>query len=69
MEFTPNRMTKQLSKNLACVVELYRRAGYNVETVLIEMEFDKIKTILVQLNINTTAAQEHVADRKAHQGY
>ena len=62
VEFTSNRTAKQLAEKLAHVVELYRRAGYHVETILMDMEFDKIKTILPQLNINTTAAREHVTE-------
>ena len=56
VEFTLNLMAKQLGENLAHVVELYWRAGYDVEIVLMGMEFDKIKTILPHLNITTTAA-------------
>ena len=56
LEFTPSWIAKQLAENLAHVVELYRRAGYDVETVIMDMEFDKMKTILLPLNINTTAA-------------
>ena len=51
-----------MAENLAHVVELYRRAGYYVETIVMDMEFDKIETILPQLNINTTAAREHVTE-------
>ena len=46
VEFSPNWMAKQLGENLVHVVELYQRAGYDVETILMDMEFDKIKTIL-----------------------
>ena len=41
---------------------LYNKAGYEVETVFMNMEFDKIKGILLQFDINTNAAQEHMAE-------
>ena len=46
------------------VVRLYNKAGYQVETVLMDMEFNKIKAILPQFNINTSAAWEHVAEKE-----
>ena len=44
------------------VTKLYGKACYEGETVIMDMEFDKIKTILQHLSSNTTAAQEHVTE-------
>ena len=39
-----------------------KKAGYEVEMVIMDIEFDKIKTILPQLNIYIITAQEHVTE-------
>ena len=57
VDLAVNRMGRQLAENLMNVVRLYKKAGYEVETVLMDMEFDKIKGILPQFNINTSTAQ------------
>ena len=62
MEPTKNRMANQLGENLMNVVKPYTRAGYEVETLFMDMEFDKLKAILTNWNINTSAAREHVAE-------
>ena len=58
VKFTPTRTAKQLGENLKNVIKLYGKAGYEVEMVIMDMEFNKMKTILPQLNINTSAAWE-----------
>ena len=62
VELAMNRTAKQLGDNLMHVVGLFNRAGYEVKTVIIDMESDKIQAMLLQPNINTSAAWEHVAN-------
>ena len=40
---------------------MYRRAGFNVSTILMDGEFEKLKEILLTIECNTTAAKEHVS--------
>ena len=44
------------------VVKLYARGGFVVRLVFIDMEFDKIKDLVGLVEVNTTAAREHVAE-------
>ncbi len=39
---------------------MYRRAGFNVRTILMDGEFEKIKKILPTVECNIMAAKEHV---------
>ncbi len=40
---------------------MYRRAGFNARTILMDGEFEKLKNILPKVECNTTAAKEHVS--------
>ena len=42
-------------------MQLYARGGYIIRVILMDMKFEKVKDELV-LNVNTTAAKEHVAE-------
>ena len=41
---------------------LYSGAGFHGQTILIDIEFNKIKPLFPQLVINTSATQDHVAE-------
>ncbi len=41
---------------------MYRRAGFNVRTILMDGEFEKLKNILPTVECNTTAIKEHVSE-------
>ena len=59
MEWIPNRTWKQLESNL--VLQLYIRGGFIVQTILMNMEFEKIRHLTLMANINISAANEHMA--------
>jgi hypothetical protein len=40
---------------------VYIRAGFNVRTILMDVEFEKLKDIMVTVECNTMAAKEHVS--------
>ena len=61
-EFTPTQTAGQLSKCLMKVVYGYARGGFVVNLMLMDMEFDKIRDVLPMVEVNTTAAQEHVPE-------
>lgn len=54
--------TKSLSKHLDCVIQVYTQAGFNVHTILMDGEFEKVKNKLPLVVCNTTAAKEHVSE-------
>ena len=63
VEFLSSRRAKQLSYSIKRVLQLYRRAGLSVQTVLMDMEFDKVADALKgDIVINTAAACEHVEE-------
>ena len=44
------------------VISLYARGGFIVNLALMDKEFDKVQEHLPFLQINTTAAREHVGE-------
>jgi hypothetical protein len=61
-EHVPVRTGVQLSKHLKRVLEVYGRAGFRVRTILMDGEFEKIKSLMPTVECNTTAAKEHVSE-------
>ena len=59
-EFIPTCTAEQLAKSLMQVVYGYARGGFLVNLALIDIEFEKIKEELLPVEVNTTAAREHV---------
>jgi hypothetical protein len=41
---------------------VYKVAGFIVQVALIDMELEKLKDVLPNITINTTAAREHVGE-------
>ena len=62
VEYMPNRMASQLAKSIKKIVKLYARGGFTVNLCLMDMEFEKIKDLVGFLEVNTTAAREHVGE-------
>ena len=61
-EHVPSRTAKQLAKSLMKVVKLYAMGGFVVRNVLMDGEFEKIKPEVTLLEINISAAREHVGE-------
>ena len=62
VEFILTCSAGQLAKCLMKVVYGYARGGFVVNIVLMYMEFEKIKDVLPMVEVNTTAAREHVPE-------
>ena len=62
IEFASTRTAQNLSKLLSRVITLYATAGFQVQTVLMDMEFQPLQQLLPNIVVNTTAANEHVAE-------
>jgi hypothetical protein len=58
------RTAKRLVDTLERVIHIYRKGGFIVQTALMDMEFKKLRDKLLNIILNTTAAQEHVGDIK-----
>jgi hypothetical protein len=61
-EFTPSRTAKQLALGITWMIDLYARGGFQVGTVLMDNEFEKLQNCVPILAINTTATKEHVPE-------
>ena len=63
-EHVPNRKAKQLAHSLRRIVNLYARGGYRVRTIMMDMEFEKVKDEkgMELIDVDTTAACEHVGE-------
>ena len=58
-EHVPSRTAKQLAKSLMKIVKLYSNGGFVVRTVIMDGEFEKIKSeVDAAVNINISAARE-----------
>lgn len=58
----PSRTVEQLAKSLDKVITVYRRGGFIVRHVLMDMEFEPLVDQVDAVIVNTTAAREHVGD-------
>ena len=59
-EYLPRRTAKQLANALRKVICLYACGGFVVRHTMMGMEFEKIKDLVPLVEVNTTAAREHV---------
>jgi hypothetical protein len=50
------RTAKRLVDTLERVVRIYRKAGFVLQTALMDMEFEKLRDKLLNVILNTTAA-------------
>ncbi len=44
------------------MLKVYTKGGFAVQTMMMDMEFEKLVDLLPNVAINTTAAQEHVEE-------
>jgi hypothetical protein len=64
IEYLKLRTAKRLIDTLERVIRIYRKAGFVVQTALMDMEFKKLRDKLPNVILNTTAAREHVGEIK-----
>ncbi len=58
----PSCTAKQLAAGIKRIMDLYTRGGFQVGTVLMDNEFEKLRVMIPILVVNTTAAKEHVPE-------
>ena len=61
-KFTPSRTEKQLTAGITRVMDLYTHGRFQVGTVLMDNEFETLRSPMRILAINTTAAKEHMPE-------
>jgi hypothetical protein len=62
IEHLPSRSAKCLVHTLKRVFRIYATAGFVIHTVLMDMEFEKLRTMMPHMVLNTMAAREHVGE-------
>jgi hypothetical protein len=62
IEHLPSRTAKHLALTLERVFRIYATAGFVVQTAMMDVEFEKLRTLLPHVALNTTAAREHVGE-------
>ena len=63
VQYRPHRTGKLLSDALYETIKLYKRAGFKVQTCLMDNEFNPLKALLSDIcTINTAAKGEHVGE-------
>ncbi len=60
-EHVPVRTATNLSKHIKQLLEVYKRAGFIVRTILLDGIFEKTRPLLPTLECNTTVAKEHIS--------
>jgi hypothetical protein len=62
IEHLPSRTAKHLAQTLERVFRIYATAGFVVQTAMMDVEFEKLRTLLPHVVLNTMAAREHVGE-------
>jgi hypothetical protein len=60
IEHLPSRTAKRLALTRERGFRIYATARFVVQMAMMDMEFEKLKTLLPHVALNTTAAREHV---------
>ena len=61
-KYIPSRIAQQLANYLTEIVNAYTCGGFLIDLVLMDMEFEKVRYKLEIIEVNTTAAREHVPE-------
>ncbi|KAL7462751.1 hypothetical protein ACHAXS_003127 [Conticribra weissflogii] len=62
VECLETRTAKQLSACLQRISKLYLKGGFHIRTFYMDGEFEKIKSHMPEVDVNTTGANEHVGE-------
>ncbi len=59
IEYLPSRTAKRLVHTLRRVFRIYRTGRYVIQATLMDIEFEKLKPMLPEIALNTSAAWVH----------
>jgi hypothetical protein len=62
IEHVPHRTASKLGSLLQRIIGVYARAGFTVQTILMDNEFEKVRDHVHLANLNTPAASEHIGE-------
>ena len=60
IEYSPSRFAKRLVNTLNRGIMIYGTAGFIVQTAMMDYEFEKLKTLMPNITLNTMAPNDHV---------
>jgi hypothetical protein len=63
-EYMQTRTAESLCKHLEWVLQVYGRADFVVRTILMDGEFEKVRSCLPNVECNTNTAKEHISEAK-----
>ncbi|KAL7457933.1 hypothetical protein ACHAXS_000412 [Conticribra weissflogii] len=66
MHYLPSREANNLAISLKETIRIYQQGRFEVQTLLMDSEFKKVKPYLPDVLVNTTAAREHVGKVECH---
>jgi hypothetical protein len=61
-EYVVNRSKTNLVNSLKKVFEIYNKRGFNIQTALMDIEFECLRDDIRGVILNTTATSEHVPE-------
>ena len=64
IEHAPQRTASKLGILLHCIARVYARAGFTVQTILMDNDFKKVRDHVPMLALNTPAANKNIGDIK-----
>ncbi len=62
IEHSSSRTAKRLAQTLERVFRIYATAGFVVQMAMMDVEFEKLRTLLPHVALNTAAAREHIGE-------
>jgi hypothetical protein len=62
IEHLQSRTAKNLVHTLERVFRIYATAGFVIQMALMDMEFEKLRTMMPHVALNTTAARKHIGE-------
>ena len=62
IEHLPQRTASKLGDLLQRIINVYGRAGFRVQTILMDNEFETVRDHLLTANISIWAASEHIGE-------
>jgi hypothetical protein len=62
IKHAPHRMASKIAYLLERIVRVYNRAGFTVQTILMDNKFEKVRDHVPNINLNLPAAGEHVGE-------
>ena len=62
IEHLPSRTARHLVHTPKRVFRIYATAGFVIQTALMDMEFEKLRTMMPHMALNTMVAREHIRE-------